>query len=231
MLIITPTRATEEALLTLSSILPHASCSSPEYISSDSFPTASHVNIQTGPFENVDVDLDTLIQHIFHLLKLINKKDIIPDECSNLAKTIGRSLLKETEHTHWVNAGLLVVPNISGRFETVLANGNVWFYVLEEMNRSAEYLQQLKERPGLRKRMENIIKEAIRLTVEASIMCCNQIDSSKFSRFFSTPINKDELGKVGPEHAVGIEESVKEVIDLLEWGSEKNAHSPNALFS
>jgi len=30
---------------------------------------------------------------------------------------------------------------------------------------------------------------------------------------------------------VGIEESVKEVIDLLEWGSEKNAHSPNALFS
>jgi hypothetical protein len=50
--------ATEEALITLSSILPHAS-SSPEDISSDNLSMMSHVNIQTGPAENVDVNLET----------------------------------------------------------------------------------------------------------------------------------------------------------------------------
>lgn len=34
---------------------------------------------------------------------------------------------------------------------------------------------------------------------------------------------KAPLSKLYPDHAVGIEESVKEVIDLLEWGSEQNA--------
>nr|ABR16713.1 unknown [Picea sitchensis] len=87
--------------------------------------------------------------------------------------------------------------------------------------------------------MENIMREAIRLIVEASIMCCTQIDSNKFSRFFSILINKNKLDKFG-EHdmykqitthldipiiceriSVGIQDSVKEVIDLLEWGSEK----------
>jgi len=43
------------------------------------------------------------------------------------------------------------------------------------------------------------MREAIRLIVEASIMCCTQIDSNKFSRFFSIPINKDKLDKFG-EH-------------------------------
>lgn len=98
--------------------------------------------------------------------------------------------MKEMGHAHWVTVGLPVVPNILERFQSVSASPNEWLYLLGKMNRLAEYLQQLEERLGLRKMMENIIIDAIRLMVEASIMCFTQIDSSKFNRFFSTPINK-----------------------------------------
>lgn len=115
--------------------------------------------------------------------------DIVPDQYSSLAKTIGWSLVKDMGHAQWVTAGLPVVPNILERFQSVSACPNEWLFLLGKMNRLTEYLQQLEERPGLKKMMENIIIEAIQLMGGASIMC-TQIDSSKFNRCFSTPINK-----------------------------------------
>jgi hypothetical protein len=103
--------------------------------------------------------------------------------------------------------------------------------------------------------MHDIIKEATGLIVEGFIMCCYQIDSSKFSKFFKASVKKGDLDnfrqeidrmyrkintQLGiciwdandrkkaplsrryPEHAVGVEEPAKEIIDLLECGSEKN---------
>lgn len=117
----------------------------------------SHDNIQIPPTRTVDLDLDSLIYHIFHLLKFIKK---------------------EIGHAHWVTAGLLVVPNI-----LQVAHGNEWFDLLEEVNGLVEYLLYFIARSGLRKMMENKIREAIQLMVEASLMFFFQIDSSKFNRY------------------------------------------------
>jgi hypothetical protein len=56
----------------------------------------------------------------------------------------------------------------------------------------------------LREGLEKIIKEETELV--ASVMCYSQSDSSKFSRFFSMSVRK--------------EEQVTELIDLLELGTE-----------
>lgn len=148
--------------------LSHAS-SSAEDISSNSLRTVPHVSIQKAPTETLDLDLDSIIHHMFHLLKFINKNDIFSDQCStsNSAKTIGWSLLKEIRHAHSVTAGLL---NILQRFETVLAHGSEWFDLLEEINGLFKYLRHPTERSGLKKMMENKLREAILLIVKASLM-------------------------------------------------------------
>jgi hypothetical protein len=48
--------------------------------------------------------------------------------------------------------------------------------------RLAKYIKQLKERPRLREGMEDLIQKALEMIVKAAIMCCVQINSSKFSR-------------------------------------------------
>lgn len=166
--------ATEEAPRTLSSILlpvspSHASFSLAEDISSNSLRTVPHVSIQKAPAETLYLDLDSIIHHMFHLLKFIKKNNIFSDQCSNSANTINWSLLKEIGHAHWVTAGLLVLLNILQRFETVVAHGNEWFDLLEEMNGLVEYLRHLTEGSGLRKMMEKKLREAIQLIVEASL--------------------------------------------------------------
>lgn len=60
-----------------------------------------------------------------------------------------------------------MIPDILERFEAVSMNGNEGMYLWEEMNGLGEYLLQQ-------------LKEATLLRVEASIMCCSQIDSFKF---------------------------------------------------
>lgn len=151
--------------------LSHAS-SSAEDISSNSLRTVPHVSIQKAPTETLDLDLDSIIHHMFHLLKFINKNDIFSDQCStsNSAKTIDWRLLKEISHAHSVTAGLLVLLNILRRFETVLAHGSEWFDLLEEINGLFKYLRHPTERSGLKKMMENKLREAILLIVKASLM-------------------------------------------------------------
>lgn len=179
-------------------------------------------------------------------------KDIIPGD----AKTIVRGLLQGMGTAHLATTGLLVVANILERFEDVSHNQDECFHVLKEMIFLAKVVKQIKERPQLQQRMHDEVKDATELIVEGSIKCCSQMASSQFSKFFSTSVNKEELGEVArqldvkykhiyiqmgieiydvaqckkanlsrryPEHAVGLEESSREVIDLLEWGSQQNA--------
>lgn len=75
-----------------------------------------------------------------------------------------------------------MVANILERFETVSANQEDCLCLLEEMNKLAQHVKQLKERDDLKKGMESLIKEATELILEASIMCCTQIEDSKFRR-------------------------------------------------
>lgn len=73
-----------------------------------------------------------------------------------------------------------MIPNI-----LQVAHGDEWFDLLEEVNGLVEYLLYFIARSGLRKMMENKIREAIQLMVEASLMFSLQIDSSKFNRYSS----------------------------------------------
>lgn len=101
------------------------------------------------------------------------QKDIIPTT---------QSLLKGIGQAHWATAGLLVVSNVLERFEAVSANREECLSLLDEMYNLAKYVKQLRERPRLKEGMEDLIQEALEMIVKASIMCCVQINSSKFSR-------------------------------------------------
>lgn len=185
-------------------------------------------------------------------------KDIIS---SSEGMKVVKHLLIGLGQAHWAVAGLLVVANILERFETVAANQDECLSLLEEMSKLAHHVKDLKERPGLKKGMESSIRNATEMIVEGALMCCTQIKSSKFSRFFSTSVDKEKLAKFqqklqkmyrrmdnqtlicildaiecanvrpplkerersNPAYAVGIEEQLEEVIELLEWESQKNA--------
>jgi hypothetical protein len=92
-----------------------------------------------------------------------------------------QNLLRGLGQAHWAAAGLLVVANILERFETVSANQDECLSLLEEMNNLAQHVKDLKVRPGLKKGMEVSIQKATEMIVEGALMCCSQIDSSKFS--------------------------------------------------
>lgn len=185
-------------------------------------------------------------------------KDIIS---SSEGMKVVKHLLIGLGQAHWAAAGLLVVANILERFEMVAANRDECLSLLEEMSNLAHHVKALKERPRLKKGMESSIRNATEMIVEGALMCCTQINSSKFSRFFSTSVDKEKLAKFQqklqkmyrrmdnqmlicildatecanvrppvkerersyPVYAVGIEEQLEEVIELLEWESQKNA--------
>ena len=103
------------------------------------------------------------------------QKDIIPGE----AKTVIQGLLKGMGAAHLTCTGLLIAAHVLERIETVSANGDECLLVLVEICNLAQHVKKLRQRDGLRKGMEDSIKEAMGLIVEASIMCSNQIGSSK----------------------------------------------------
>lgn len=94
---------------------------------------------------------------------------------------------------HLAAIGLLVVAEILERFDSVSANRNECLFLLEEMNRVAQSIKQLNERPIERTTYEKMIK-ATKWIVNSFIMCCAQIDPSEFAMFFSSVNQKDLHG-------------------------------------
>lgn len=113
------------------------------------------------------------------------------------ANTVVRSILQGMgSANNIVAAGFLVVANILERIEDIRANQIECLSLLKEMTKLAKVVKEFKERAHLREKMYDEIKDATTLIVEGSLMCCTQIDSSKFSKFFNTTVNKDELVKI-----------------------------------
>lgn len=115
-------------------------------------------------------------------------KDIIS---SSEGMKVVKHLLIGLGQAHWAATGLLVVANILERFEMVGANRDECLSLLEEMSNFGYYVKNLKKRPG----MESSIRNATEMVLEGALMCCTQISSSKFSRFFSTSVDKEKLAE------------------------------------
>jgi len=108
------------------------------------------------------------------------QKDAMPGDA---IKTAVSGVLQGMGTAHLVTAGLIVVANIMDRFEEIDANKVECLRLLREMIFLAKLVkQQFKERPPLKEGMHDIIKEATEIIVKGSIMCCCQIDLSKFSK-------------------------------------------------
>lgn len=189
-------------------------------------PMASDHMIQTATEENVKLDLDGLITHISKLFdfregkissynpkaakqywptsqSFINLRKLLYDginytnNISASAKTVVRGILQSMGSANNIVAvAFLVVANILERIEDVRANKTECLSLLKEMTKLAKVIKEFKERAHFREKMHDEIKEATTLILEGSLMCCTQIDSSKFSKFFNTTVNKDELIKI-----------------------------------
>ena len=83
---------------------------------------------------------------------------------------------------HLTTTGFLIVAHVLERIETVSTNRDNCLCVLDEICNVAQHVKKLRRRDGLKEGMEHSIKEAMGLIVEASIMCSNQIGSSKCLR-------------------------------------------------
>lgn len=113
------------------------------------------------------------------------------------AKIIVSSLLQSMgSANNIIAAGFLVVANILERIEEVRTNRMECLSLLREMTKLAKVVKDFKERAHLKEKMHDEIKDATSLILEGSLMCCAQIDSSKFSKFFNTTVNREELVKI-----------------------------------
>lgn len=126
---------------------------------------------------------------------------------------------------HLAAIGLLVVAEILERFDSVSANRDECLFLLEEMNRVAQSIKQLNERPIL---CEGTTYEKMRKAtmwiVNSSIMCCAQIDPSEFAMFFRSVNQKDLLGL-----RKGLRRSQEELSRLLD-DFNKNEDESVSLF-
>ena len=96
------------------------------------------------------------------------------------AKTVVCNSMGSTNNI--VAAGFLVVANILERIEDVRANQIECLSLLKEMTKLAKVVKEFKERANLRGKMYDEIKDTTTLIVKGCLMCCTQIDSSKFSK-------------------------------------------------
>jgi len=117
-------------------------------------------------------------------------KDKFP---SQEAKIVAQGVIKGIGQGHFVDAGFLLISNILERMESLSENEAQCLILLEEMFKLAKHIKELNARPQLRKAMEETNKEGTELIMEASLMCCYQIDRSKFNKFSSTSVDKSEL--------------------------------------
>lgn len=194
---------------------------------------------------------------IFTKLKkfLSQAKDVIPGEA---IKTAVNVVLKGMGAPDLITTPFVLIANILERVGDVGDNEKECISLLKKIFFLAKLVKQFQERHQLMETngIIGVVKEAIELIVEGSILCCTQMQSSRFSKFSAAFVNKEELSKFRqklrdmythmnaqmgmslydvnvpkkprlsrgyPEHAVGMEEPVKEVLQLLEWGSGKEA--------
>lgn len=186
---------------------------------------------------------------------LFEAKDVIPGEA---IKTAVSAVLQGMVAADLIITPFVVVASILEKFDEVGDNKNECICLLKEMIFLAKLVKQFQERPQLKGSdgISGVIKEATEVIVEGSILCCTQMKSSKFSKFWAASVNKGDLSKFRqklrdmytrmnaqmgirlydvnaprktrlsrgyPEHSVGLEEPVKEVLELLEWGSQRKA--------
>lgn len=104
------------------------------------------------------------------------------DVCPAHTKKIVKGFLQGMGAAHMATTGLLVVANILERYEAISTNEEACLSLLEKMNILARHVTELQKRPELKGGMEDSIRKAIELIVEASIACCTQIDATKFSK-------------------------------------------------
>jgi len=184
---------------------------------------------------------------------LFDAKDVIPGEAIKTAVVV---VLKGMGAPDMVITPFVVVANILERFDDVGDNKNECISLLKEIIHLNALIREFRERPQLNgtEGITGVIREATELIVEGSILCCTQMKSSKFSKFWAAKGNKEDLSKFGqklrdmymhmnaqmgirlydvnapkkprlsrgyPEHTVGLDEPVKQVLELLEWGSER----------
>ena len=83
---------------------------------------------------------------------------------------------------HLNTTSFLIIAHVLEIFETVSTNRDNFLCVLDEICHLAQHIKKLRRWDGLRKEMEGSMKEAMGLIVEASIMCSNQVGSSKCRR-------------------------------------------------
>eukprot|EP01018_Ginkgo_biloba_P001072 Gb_13428 [translate_table: standard] len=138
-------------------------------------------------------DFSELREFVVEGSDLISKEKESLSKLSGDAKTVAMSILKGIGEAHWAAAGLLVVSSILERFESISANNTECLQLLEAMSRLALHIKHLKDRTNLKEGMGDTIQEAVSMIVQGSILCCTQMKSSKFSKFFRTSMNSEEL--------------------------------------
>jgi len=133
---------------------------------------------------------------VFNLREVLSEGiNVVKDVCPADTKKIVQGFLQGMGAAHMATTGLLVVANILERYEAISKNKDACLSLLKEMNKLAQHVTKLQKRPALKGEMEDSIRDAIVLIVEASVACCIQMDASKFSRFFSTTVDGEELDK------------------------------------
>lgn len=95
-------------------------------------------------------------------------------------------LVQEVPDEELAAAGVLVVADILERFEDVSANRNECLILLEEMNRLSQHIKDLNGQPEKMRR-------ATKWLVHCYIMCCAQIEPSKFATFFKGSVNDGKV--------------------------------------
>lgn len=117
-------------------------------------------------------------------------------------ETLLESLVKEVPDEAWAAAGVLVVADILERFKDVSANRNECLILLEEMNRLSKHIKDLNGQPEKMRR-------ATKWLVHCYIMCCAQIEPSKFATFFK--------GSVNGRKVLGLQQWLREELRKWKW--------------
>lgn len=116
------------------------------------------------------------------------------------AKKMVRGFLKDIGGGHVFNIVFIVVANAWERYEDMSENEEACLSLLEEINKFAQIIidlqKELQNYPKSKKKMEDLVKEAIESIIEACIACCTQIEASKKSRYFRTTGGGGELTKL-----------------------------------
>lgn len=196
-----------------------------------------------GNSDSQDVDLDGLIEYISKFVELSEKRNSVR---TTLMDTILKNFTAAVglDDTRILEAGFDNKRKALRLLKLIV--------LITEFIKKCQDDSQLNNSPP-KEIMQHEIEIASKFIIECTKTCCAQIKSSPFQQFFMAACNNNKLRDMGekldnlhsrlhvqmgwfvestmrpglpgdfPMHAVGLEESVKEVIDLLELESENRA--------